>query len=74
MALLQEVSAQLPEVEIVPKNSAVGGHQQNGLAEVAVREVKAHARILRIHLESCYKHRLRADKPILAWFEILSLT
>ena len=67
VALLQDVSAQLPEVEIAPKNSAVGDHQQNGLAEVAVREVKAQARILRSHLESCYKQRFRAGEPILAW-------
>lgn len=67
LALLKEVSKEMPEVEFVPKSSIEGDHQQNGLAEVAVREVKGQARVLKSHLESNYGRRMDPKEPILAW-------
>ena len=67
LALLRDVSASLPEVEMIFKSSPEGDHQANGLAEVGVREVKAQARVLKSELESHYGRRFGADEPILAW-------
>ena len=67
LALLADVSAALPEVEVVPRPSIEGDHQANGLAEVGVREVKAQSRVLRSHVEYCYKRRLSRDEPLFAW-------
>ncbi len=52
LVLLKKVSKEMPEVEFVSKSSVMKDHQQNGLAEVAVREVKGQARVLKSHLES----------------------
>ena len=67
LALLADVSASLPEVEIVPRQSVEGDHKGNGLAEVGVREIKGQARVLRSHVEFCYKRRLSRDEPLFAW-------
>ena len=67
LALLRDVAAELPEIECVMKASPEGDHQQNGLAEVAVREVKGQTRVLKSELEFNYQKRLAADAPILAW-------
>lgn len=67
LALLRDVSAAMPEVEMIMKSSPEGDHQQNGLAEVGVREVKGQARVLKSELEFNYKRRLDVDEPLLAW-------
>ena len=67
LALLREVAAELPEIECVMKSSPEGDHQQNGLAEVSVREVKGQARVLKSELEYNYQKRMAVDAPILTW-------
>jgi len=67
LALLQKVSACMPEVEIIPKTSPEGDHSANGLAEIRVREIKAQIRVIRSQVESSLKSRLDEDEPILAW-------
>ena len=65
LALLELLSASLPQVEFVPKTSPEGDHQANGLAEVGVREVKGQVRVLRCQLETHLKTRLAEEGPIL---------
>ena len=67
LALLADARAEMTDVELVIKSAPEGDSPQNGLAEVAVREVKGQARVLRSHLETMYKRRLKDNEPVLAW-------
>eukprot|EP00971_Amphidinium_carterae_P031877 628135-Amphidinium_carterae.1 len=40
LKLKEEVRMQLPDVEVIPRESAVGDHKSNGAAEAAIRRVK----------------------------------
>eukprot|EP00971_Amphidinium_carterae_P065589 1299546-Amphidinium_carterae.2 len=40
LRLKEEVRMQLPGVEVIPRESAVGDHESNGAAEAAIRRVK----------------------------------
>ena len=52
LALLEAVSASLPEVEVIPKTSPEGDQQANGLAELSVREIKGQCRVLLSQVET----------------------
>jgi len=54
-------------VEVTPKESPVGDHQANGLAEVAVRELKICVRAVKFALEDKIGQELAGSHPILTW-------
>ena len=49
------------------KSCPEGDHAANGLAEVAVREVKAQVRVLKSHLEERLGRRLEWTEPLASW-------
>eukprot|EP00959_Pyramimonas_sp_CCMP1952_P170554 3564075-Pyramimonas_sp.AAC.1 len=51
MALQKKVEESVVGVEIVPQGPPEGDHRANGLAEMAVREVKRMCRTLRVAME-----------------------
>jgi len=53
--------------EVFPKESPVGDHQANGLAEVAVRELKICVRAIKFALEERIGRELEGTHPLLAW-------
>ncbi|CAK9027043.1 Reverse transcriptase Ty1/copia-type domain-containing protein, partial [Durusdinium trenchii] len=67
MALKTSVSASLPDIEIVNKNSPVGDHQANGSIEVAIRKLKRQMRALRLSLERKLNMSLPNDHPLTSW-------
>ena len=67
LSLLRDVVADAVGVECIPKTSPEGDSAANGLAEGAVREVKAQVRVLRSQLEQRLGERLPEDEPVLAW-------
>ena len=67
LSLLRDVAADAVGVECIPKTSPEGDSSANGLAEGAVREVKAQVRVLRSQLEQRLGERLPEDEPVLAW-------
>ncbi len=67
LALLSDVRASLPEVTWIPKASTEGDHQQNGLAEVGVREVEGQSRVILLHTEANYRRSLKPTEPLYAW-------
>ncbi|CAK9063829.1 Uncharacterized protein SCF082_LOCUS32984 [Durusdinium trenchii] len=72
MALKTSVSASLPDIEIVNKNSPVGDHQANGSIEVAIRELKRQMRALRLSLERKLNMSLPNDHPLTSWIAIFA--
>ncbi|CAE7854404.1 GIP [Symbiodinium necroappetens] len=57
----------LKGIEAIAQESPEEDHQANGLAEVAVREVKRQVRVLKSSLEEKLGLTLKDDDPILAW-------
>ena len=53
--------------ETVVETSPVGDSQANGLAEQAVREVKAKTRTLKLHTEELVGVRIGKDSTVLPW-------
>ena len=53
--------------DIMPESSPVGDHESNGLAEGAVRDVKAQCRTLRFAVEELHGIKVSPRHPILAW-------
>ena len=65
MALLRDVrNHSMLDVESVEEAFQEGDHQQNGEAELSVRD---QARLVTSDLEARSQRRLQADEPILAW-------
>ena len=67
LALLRAASASLPGVEVVEKTCPEGDSAANGLAEVAVREVKCQVRAVRSQLEERLGQRLDVKDPLYSW-------
>ena len=67
LSLLRLVSANLQGIEVVEKTCPEGDHATNGLAELAVRETKAHSRIIKSQLEERLGRRLELSDPLFAW-------
>ena len=63
LSLIERVTSNLTGVELVLMTSPEGYHQENGLAEVGVREIKAQTRILRERLGS----RIDEKDPLMSW-------
>ena len=53
--------------EAIPENPPAHDPQSNGVAEAAVREVKAQIRAVKIGLESRIKVKIQPDWPIIEW-------
>lgn len=64
---LKTQAAAAAGVECVPRESPVGAHAENGLAEQACKEVKRHVRVLRSSLEEKLGQALGDTDPVLAW-------
>ena len=54
-------------LDLTPEESTEFDHQSNGLADVAVREVKGIAIANKVALEENYNIQFSADEPILTW-------
>ena len=67
LKLIDVTSQNLPEVEMVGKQSPEHDHQANGAAEAAVRECKGMIRSLRALVEDKYQKRFARGEPILSW-------
>ncbi|CAK0863719.1 unnamed protein product, partial [Prorocentrum cordatum] len=70
VALRARVAAELEGghgVETVPEDSAVGDSPGNGLAEHAVREVKANIRTVRAQGDDLHGVGIGADHPVILW-------
>ena len=67
LRLIERVTCNLTGVELVLMTSPEGDHQANGLAEVGVREIKAHTRILRSELEQRLGSRIGEKDPLMSW-------
>ena len=67
LSLIERVTCNLTGVELVLMTSPEGDHQANGLAEVGVREIKAHTRILRSQLEQRLGSRIDEKDPLMSW-------
>ena len=64
LALLKDVSAGCPELEVIFRNSPQGDSRANGLAEVGVREVKNQTRVLLSELQTNYGGKINLkDTP-----------
>ena len=57
----------LTDVELVLMTSPEEDHQENGLAEVGVCEIKAQTRILRSQLEQKLGSRIDEKNPLMSW-------
>ena len=66
-AFLRAAAASLEGVEVIEQASPEGDHAANGLAEVAVREVKAQTRVVKSHLEERLKRQLGWGEPLATW-------
>ena len=64
---LKTQAAAAAGVECVPRESPVGAHAENGLAEQACKELKRHVRVLRSSLEEKLGQALGDTDPVLAW-------
>ncbi|CAK0843605.1 unnamed protein product [Prorocentrum cordatum] len=70
VALKTRIGAKLKEecgIETVPEESAVGDSQGNGLAEHAVREVKAKARAARAQVDDLHGVSIGVEHPVTPW-------
>eukprot|EP00971_Amphidinium_carterae_P347420 6489422-Amphidinium_carterae.1 len=54
-------------VDVLTETTAPDDHQANGLAESAVRDVKAQFRVLKLAIEDDYGCVLDRESPILSW-------
>ena len=57
----------LKGIEAISQETPEGDHQANGLAEVAVREVKRQVRVMKSSLEEKLGITLSDEDPVLAW-------
>ena len=57
----------LEGVEVIEQACPEGDHAANGLAEVAVREIKAQTRVLKSHLEQRLGRPLQWTEPLATW-------
>eukprot|EP00434_Breviolum_minutum_P042976 symbB.v1.2.038276.t1/scaffold5896.1/size48089/1 len=64
---LKTAAADAAGVECVPRESAVGEHQANGLVENACKEIKRQVRVARSALEEKVGRPLSDSDPVLAW-------
>ncbi|CAK0865359.1 unnamed protein product, partial [Prorocentrum cordatum] len=70
VALKTRIGAKLKEeygIETVPEESAVGDSQGNGLAEHAVREVKAKVRTVRAQVDDLHGVSIGVEHPVTPW-------
>ena len=67
LSLIERVTCNLTGVELVLMTSPEGDHQANGLAEVGIRETKAHTRILKSRLEERLGSRIDEKDPLMSW-------
>ncbi|CAK0888783.1 unnamed protein product [Prorocentrum cordatum] len=70
VALKTRIGAKLKEecgIENVPEESAVGNSQGNGLAEHAVREVKAKVRTVRAQVDDLHGVSIGVEHPVTPW-------
>ena len=67
LSLLRAAAMSLEGVEVVEQACPEGDHAANGLAEVAVREVKAQTRVLKSHLEQRLGRPLEWTEPLATW-------
>ncbi|CAK0851548.1 unnamed protein product, partial [Prorocentrum cordatum] len=70
VALKTRIGAKLKEeygIETVPEESAVGDSQGNGLAEHAVREIKAKARTVRAQVDDLHGVSIGVEHPVTPW-------
>jgi hypothetical protein len=67
LALLLTVKEGCPETQIIFRSSPEGDSRANGMAQVAVREVKGQARVLMSEVRANYKHELSVKDPVMTW-------
>ena len=67
LAFLRSAAASLEGTEVVEQLCPEGDYAANGLAEVAVREVKAQLRVLKSHLEERLGRGLDWTEPLASW-------
>ena len=66
-ALKTAVRDAVPDVEMIRKESLVGGHPADGEAGNAIKEVKRQVRVLKSSLEEMLQQHISAFHPILTW-------
>ena len=64
---VREALARCHGGRVTPEQPPVGEHQANGAAEEAGKNVRDHARVLKIDLQSKIKRKIRFDEPIMPW-------
>ena len=69
LSLIERVTCNLTDVELVLMTSPEGDHAENGLAEVGVREIKGQTRILRSQLEQRLGSRSDEKDPLMSWID-----
>ena len=67
LALKRAVARRLPRREIIMEESPATGHQANGEAEAAVRELGKQIRVMKGFVEKKYNKELPTRHPLLAW-------
>ena len=67
LSLIERVTCNLTDVELVLMMSPEGDHQANDLAEVDVRKIMAQTRILRSQLEQRLGSRIDEKDPLMSW-------
>ena len=67
LSLLRAAAMNLEGVEVIEQACPEGDHAANGLAEVAVREIKAQTRVLKSHLEQRLGRPLEWTEPLATW-------
>ena len=67
LVALKTRAAEDANVEMIPEESPVGDSKANGIAEAAVREVKAQIRAMKSSLEAKLGIELSSKHPVMAW-------
>ena len=64
---VREALARCHGGRITPEQPPVGEHKANGAAEEAGKNVRDHARVLKMDLQSKIKRKIKFDEPIMPW-------